>query len=183
MPASNKLLRWTVAVLASVWFFPVSCTVATGIGTGILADRDARDAARGDTVHSAIAVVALPAPDPGLAFGHLLLGNVPSYKERNPDATFLMPAPEGQITVDTHTVVSYKVVAGAGTGQQTIETNYKDGDRSAWGRYRATRRDITPLASRLFVSGYMFGAFPYALVLALAVYFGAGLVQRRMPQR
>lgn len=182
MAASNKFLRWTIAVLASAWFVPVSCTVATGIGTEIIAGLDARDAAKGDAVHRSIAVVVLPAPAPGQAFGHLLLGNVSAYKERHPDATFLMPAPEGKITVDTSIVVSYKVIDGAGTGQQTIETNYKDGDRDAWGRYRAARRDITPLASRLFEVSYTFVAIPIGLLFAFVICSGARFARRRMRQ-
>jgi len=175
---NHPVLRWITAVLASAWFFPVSCTTAMGIGTSVLVQSDARDAARGDAVHASIAVVALPPPAPGQAFGHLLLGNVPSYKERHPDATFLMPASEGRIELEGHTTVTYKVVAASGA-EQTIETQYQDGDRSAWGRYRATRRDVSPLASRLSVQDYIFSAIPYALVFALIVYLGAGLARRR----
>ena len=149
-----------------------------GIGTSVLVQSDARDAARGDAVHASIAVVALPPPAPGQAFGHLLLGNVPSYKERHPDATFLMPASEGRIELEGHTTVTYKVVAASGA-EQTIETQYQDGDRSAWGRYRATRRDVSPLASRLSAQDYIYSAIPYALVFALIVYLGAGLARRR----
>ncbi len=153
-----------------------------GIGTSVLVESDARDAARGDTVHSSIAVVALPAPAPGQAFGHLLLHTVPSYKERHPDATFLMPAAEGRIEIEGHTTVTYKVVAVSGA-EQTIETQYQDGDRSAWGRYRATRRDVSPLASRLSVQDYIYIALPFALVFALIVYLGAGFVRRRQRPR
>ncbi len=150
-----------------------------GIGTSVLVESDARDAARGDAVHSSIAVVALPPPAPGQAFGHLLLGNVPSYKERYPDASFLMPAAEGRIELGGHTTVTYKVVAASGA-EQTIETQYQDGDRSAWGRYRATRRDVSPLASRLSVQDYIYIAFPISLVFALIVYYGAGFARRRI---
>lgn len=130
-----------------------------GIGTSVLVESDARDAARGDAVHASIAVVELPPPAPGQAFGHLLLGNVPTYKERHPDASFLMPAAEGRIELEGHTTVTYKVVAASGA-EQTIETQYKDGDRSAWGRYRATRRDVSPLASRLSVPTTCTAWFP-----------------------
>jgi hypothetical protein len=174
----NKSLLQIIAVLASAWFFPVSCTTAMGIGASILVESDARDAARGDTVHSSIAVVAVPPPEAGRAFGHLLLGNVPSYKDSHPDASFVMPAAEGRIELDGHMVVSYKVVAASGA-EQTIETQYADGDRSAWGRYRAGRREVTPLASRLSVQDYIYSAMPYALVIALIIYVGAVLARRR----
>jgi len=181
MPASRSVLQKIVTVLASAWFFPVSCTAVLGIGSAILVDTDARDAARGDTVHSSIAVVAVPAPSPGQAFGHLLLGNVPSYKESHPDASFLMPAGEGRIDLDGHVTVSYRVAAAAG-GEQTIETQYQDGDRAAWGRYRATRREVAPLASRLSPQDYIYSAMPYALGVALVVYLGAGFLRRRINQ-
>jgi len=175
----HPVLRWIIGVLASAWFFPVSCTTALGIGTEILVGLDARDAARGDTVHGSIAVVAVPPPAPGQAFGHLLLANVPSYKERHPDASFLMPAAEGRIELVGNTKVTYKVVAASGA-EQTIETRYEDGDRSAWGRYRAGRREVAPLASRLSNADYIYGVIPYALVVALIVYLGAWLARRRM---
>jgi hypothetical protein len=73
------------------------------------------------------------------------------------------------------------VVAASG-GEQTIETQYFDGDRTAWGRYRARRREITPLASRLSPSDYMFEAMPYALGAALLIFAGARLLRRRMPR-
>ncbi len=179
MATVRPVLRWSIAVLASAWFLPVSCTTAMGIGAGILVDSDARDAARGDAVHRSIAVVAIPPPAPGQAFGHLLLGNVPSYKERHPEASFLMPAAEGRIEIEGHTTVTYKVLATAGAGQ-TIETTYKDGDRAAWGRYRATRREVAPLASRLSPADYLYTVIPYALGIALIVFFAARLARRRM---
>ena len=178
MTSAHPILRWIIAVLASAWFFPVSCTTVMGIGTSVLVDSDARDAARGDAVHASIAVVAVPPPAPGQAFGHLLLRGVPSYKEANPDASFLMPAAEGRIELEGHTIVSYRVVAASGA-EQTIETQYKDGDRAAWGRYRATRREVTPLASRLSAADYLYSVIPYALVIALVVWLGAWLVRRR----
>jgi hypothetical protein len=179
MPIASPVLRAIVAVLASIWFIPVSCTTAMGIGTSILVETDVRDAARGDTVHSSIAVVALPPPAAGQAFGHLLLGNVPSYKESHPDASFLMPAKEGRIELEGRTKVNYKVVAGDGA-EQTIETEYSDGDRSAWGRYRATRREVSPLASRLSPQDYIYGVVPYALGVAVIIYIGAGFLRRRI---
>ena len=179
MATVPPVLRRIIAVLASAWFFPVSCTTAMGIGTGVLVDSDARDAVRGDTVHPSIAVVAVPPPAPGQAFGHLLLRGVPSYKEAHPDASFFMPAKEGRIDVDANTTVTYKVVASSGA-EQTIETQYKDGDRAAWGRYLASRREVTPLASRLSPSDYIYSVIPYALFTALILYLSAWLVRRRI---
>jgi hypothetical protein len=179
MTTLHPALRWTIAVLASAWFLPVSCGMATGIGAALLVDGDARDAARGERVHPSIAVVALPPSAPGQAFGHLLLGNVASYKERHPDASFLMPGTQGQIDLDGHIMVSYKVIAASGDGQ-TIETQYRDGDRAAWGRYRAAKRDVTPLASRLSHADYIYEAMPYALGAALLILAGARLLRRRL---
>jgi hypothetical protein len=175
--AVRSVLRWILAVLASVWFAPVSCVTAMGAGSSFLIDHDARDAARGDTVHSSIAVVALPSPAPERAFRHLLLGNVPSYKKSHPEITFLMPAKEGRIEFDS-ILVSYRVTGDKG-GEQIIETQYQDGDRAAWGRYRATKNEVTPLASRLSASDYIYYAFPFALAAAFLIWFGAGLLRRR----
>jgi hypothetical protein len=174
-------VRAILAVLASIWFVPVSCTTALGIGSTVFVDLDARDAAKGDSVHSSIAVVAVPPPAPERAFGHLLLGRVADYKEAHPEASFLMPAKAGRITPEEGTTVSYEVVAEAG-GEQTIETRYSDGDRSAWGRYRASKREITPLASRLSVHDYLYSVTPYALLFAFIVYFSAWLARRRIPK-
>ena len=179
MATVSPALRSIITVLASAWFFPVSCTTVMGIGMGILPETDARDAARGDSVHSSIAVVAVPSPAPERAFGHLLLGNVPSYKDRHPDASFLMPAAEGRIELDGQIKVSYRVVSSAGA-EQTIETEYSDGDRAAWGRYRATRREISPLASRLSPQDYVYSVVPYALGVAAIIYIVAGFLRRRL---
>lgn len=150
------------------------------VGTQVLTNADARDAARGDTVHSSIAVVAIPSAAPGTPVDYMLLGNVASYKNQHLDASFLMRDTEGRIDRDEgHTQVTYRVVDRSDAGQ-TIETEYRDGDRAAWGRYRATRNDVTPLASRLFSEHYMYGAIPYALVFALAICVAASFVRRRM---
>jgi len=90
-----------------------------------------------------------------------------------------MPAKEGKIQPDVGTTVSYQVVAEAG-GEQTIETQYADGDRSAWGRYRASKRDITPLASRLSVADYAILVAPFALFFAIVVLVVASKARRRM---
>ena len=172
-----RILRILLPVLASIWFMPVSCSVFMAMGSDVALSLDARDAAKGDAVHSSIAVVAVPAP--GQAPAHLLLGRVPDYKERNPGASFLMPAKEGKITPSEGTTVSYQVVAEA-AGEQTIETRYQDGDRAAWGRYRAGRRDITPLASRLSVSDYLFYVLPIAMLLAVALFVAARVARSRM---
>jgi hypothetical protein len=170
-------MRAILAVLASIWFVPVSCTTSMAIGSSLYVDQDARDAARGDTVHSSIAVVAQPPSTPGPAFDHLLLGRVPDYKEKHPEASFLMPAKEGRIEPEPGTTVSYQVIAEAG-GEQTIETQYSDGDRAAWGRYRAARREVTPLASRLSIHDYLYYVAPFAMLFAFAVWLAAKLARR-----
>ena len=178
MSTMVPILRWILAVLASAWLLPVSCTVAMGISGEILTDLDARDAARGEKVHNSITVVALPPAKPDRKFRHLLLLHAGEDKDRYPDGSFLMPDAEGRLEADS-TTVSYKVIA-ATAGEQTIETNYQDGDRMAWGRYRATRREITPLASRLSFSDYMFTALPIGIGVALLVFLVAGFARRRL---
>ena len=170
-------MRILLAVLASFWFLPVSCTVFMTVGAEVVLTQDARDAAKGDSVHSSIAVLAVPAQ--GEAVVHMLLGRVPDYQERHPQASFLMPAKEGKITPSEGTTVSYQVLAEA-AGEQTIETRYQDGDRAAWGRYRAGKRDITPLASRLSPQDYMILVLPVAILLAIALHVGARIARGRL---
>jgi len=179
MPKPNPLLRWIVAVLASAWFFPVSCTTALGIGTAVVTAGDARDAAKGDTVHGSIAVVALPPREASAPFQYFILARAMEYVAQDPAISFLMPAKDGQMTFNGSITVSYKVVSGTGN-EQTIETAYQDGDRRAWGSYRATRRGITPLTSKLDEVFYLYAAFPFALLFAFAVYYGARYFKRRM---
>jgi len=178
MTTALPVLRWILAVLASAWFFPVSCTTTAAVGTQLLAKRDARDVDRGDTVHPSIAVMTVPAAQPDRLFGYLLLGNLAAYRERHPEASFLMPVPEGSIELEDHTVVRFEVLQ-ATMEVQVIETHYSDGDRRARGTYRATRREVTPLTSEVFDQRYFFGALPYALALALAILLAARLARRR----
>ena len=179
MANPRPLARLLVAVLASAWFFPVSCTLGVAAGTPLLAKLDERDAAKGDAIHRSIAVTAMPPTGDDRAFDYLLLGNVESYRERHPQATFLMPAKEGSIQVQTSIRVSYKVVAER-PGEQTIDTHYRDGDREAWGRYRATKDGVTGISSRAFDSFYLFSAVPYAFGLALLLIVGGRIAKRRM---
>lgn len=172
-------MRWIVAVLASAWFFPVSCTTALGIGTAVITAGDARDAAKGDTVHGSIAVVALPPSETSEPFRYFLLGRAMEIAAKDPEISFLMPAKDGEMTFEGSITVSYKVVSGTGN-EQTIETAYQDGDRRAWGSYRATRRGITPLTSKLDEVFYLYAAFPFALFFAVVVFYGAGYLKRRM---
>jgi hypothetical protein len=179
MANPHPLARLLLAVLASVWFFPVSCTTALVAGTPLLAKLDERDAAKGDAIHRSIAVTAMPPTGDDRAFDYLLLGNVESYRERHPQASFLMPAKEGSIHVQTSIRVSYKVVAER-PGEQTIDTHYRDGDREAWGRYRATKDGVTGISSRAFDSFYLFSAVPYAFGFALLFIVGGRIAKRRM---
>ena len=165
------------AVLASAWFLPVSCTGMMGAGAALLAETDARDAARGEFVHRSIAVVAQPPRAPGQPFTWLLLGRVPEHKEQYADATFLMPAPAGTFAADG-TTVSYRVTGGS-ADEQTIETDYRDGDRSAWGRYRATKRDVVPLASHLSAMDYIPMVVLPSFIVAVVLLVAGRIVRRR----
>ena len=61
-----------------------------------------------------------------------------------------------------------------------IEVEDKDDDRTVWSRYRATSTEVTPLASRMFYFGYMFGALPYAFGAALLLYGIGRFLRRRL---
>lgn len=179
-----RLLRVLATILGSTWLFPVSCSTGLVLGTDIVAALDARDVKKGDTVHGLFKVTAEPGED-GRPFRVLQIDQIARNSgkgvARVADATwtFRMSAPAGSM----HFVGSkfeYHVLEDTGREQliELVET-YDDGDNTIWSRYTATAASISPVSSRMFYFGYMFGAFPHAFVGAFLVYRVGRLLRRK----
>lgn len=165
-------------VLGSAWFLPVSCTSTLYAGIHVIAYLDAREVARGDRVHPAFSVVVEPG-EKGQPFRSVSLSDLPRLRQSGGAYSLLMSKASGRIDVNDYTYLSYRVLDNQGSAQ-VIEVEDKDDDRTVWSRYRATGTDITPLASRMFYFGYMFGALPYALGNALVLYGVGRFLRRRL---
>jgi len=171
-------MNWTriaIIVLGSGWFFLVSCTAGLFVGTRIVAQMDARDVSRGDTVHSRFSIV-IKSERSNEPFSVVGLYDLTRYEEQSGNSdepftdSFLMPKPSGRLDSDTSSF-SYEVIEETTNGQiiEVVET-YHDGDNTIWSRYEATRSSVTPISSRMFYFGYMFAAFPYAVGFAVLLY-------------
>lgn len=171
-------MSWTrilIAIIASVWFFPVNCTGTLFAGTFLVANLDAREVEKGESVHPLFSFIveSRESSEPILA---VKLSELPNFKQKmaNMGATdnysFVMSRPDGRITLN-NSIISYQVIEET-TSEQVIEVieHYQDGDNTIWSRYKATQSGVTPISSRMFYFGYMFGAFPYAFGFALFVY-------------
>ncbi|MCL2523958.1 MAG: hypothetical protein FWF20_01125 [Betaproteobacteria bacterium] len=171
-----RLLKILAIILGSSWFFPVSCTSGVVVGARIIAKLDERHVERGDAVHSPFKIAAVPGVQ-GLPFRVLRLDEIKpdaaadaalALKKEN--IAFRMPAQSGSARIG-QSMFSYQVLEDNGQ-EQFIELVEKqdDGDNTIWSRYRATSTSISPVGSRMFYFGYMFGALPYAFFGALILY-------------
>jgi len=138
---------------------------------------DAREVSRGDQVHGFFSV-ALEPGDGGKPFKLIELSELGKQKTIH---SYLMSKPTGEIAVDAVTQVSYRVLEDHGA-DQVIEVKDADDDKTLWSRYRATKSEVAPISSRAMRFDYMFGAFPYAFAVALAVYLLGGFLKRRNDQ-
>ncbi|MCI5207358.1 MAG: hypothetical protein D3910_00855 [Candidatus Electrothrix sp. ATG2] len=166
-----KITRFIIIILGSSFFIPVSCSLGIVGGTKVIALLDARDVQKGDHVHSLFSVVAKSKHNQqGTDFIALPLEKAKQLASADNAFSFLMPLSESSKKTD-RSHYAYKVLKDQGS-EQTIEVVevYKDGDNTIWSQYRATDKEVFPLASKMFYFGYMFQAVPYALVFALSMY-------------
>ncbi len=171
-------MNWTkilIAIIASVWFFPINCSGTLFAGTFLVAKLDARDVEKGDSVHPLFSFV-VESGENDKPFLAARVSQLPDIKQRmahsgvsGPDS-FLMSKSNGFIT-SNNSRISYQVIEETNSGQiiEVIESHH-DGDNTIWSRYRAAQTTIIPISSRMFYFGYMFKAFPYAFGFALSVY-------------
>ena len=171
-------MSWTrigIIVLGSGWFFLVSCTAGLFIGTRVVAQMDARDVSRGETVHSKFSLV-INSEKSDEPFSVVSLYDLTRYEEMSGNIdepytdSFLMPKLSGHRDSDTSSF-SYEVIEETRYGQiiEVVES-YHDGDNTIWSRYEATQSSVTPISSRMFYFGYMFAAFPYAIGFGVLLY-------------
>jgi hypothetical protein len=171
-------VKWTriiIAVIASIWFLPISCSGTLFAGIHLIAKLDARDVKKGDSVHRLSSFVVEPGQN-GEPFMAVPLSELINFKEKMASSlatgktSFLLSRPNAQIT-SNESRFSYKVIEESPSGQliEVIEA-YLDGDNTIWSRYKATQSSITPISSKMFYFGYMFEALPYAFGFSLFVY-------------
>lgn len=170
-------MNWSrigIVVLGSGWFFLVSCTAGLFVATRVVAQIDARDVSKGESVHSNFSIVLESSGDE--PFSVVSLYDLTRYQEmaESNDEPFtnsyLMSTPGGRLRSDTSDF-SYEIIEETASGQiiEVVEA-YHDGDNTIWSRYEATRTSVTPISSRMFYFGYMFAAFPYAMGFGLLLY-------------
>ena len=110
-------MRWTrllLVVIGSSWFFLVSCTASLFVGVRIVAAVDARDAQKGEPLHSGFSMV-MESQDEDEPFRVMDLHDLRKMEEqlKSSDAddffSFLMSKPSGHL--DAHTSrFSYEVI-------------------------------------------------------------------------
>jgi hypothetical protein len=167
-----------VAIAASGWFFPVSCTTSLYAGVRVVSAIDARHVSEGESVHSRFSYV-VETNGEGEPFYVGDLHSLAQHEEMQEDldmvdsVNFLMSRPSGRLDGDDSRF-SYRVIEH-GESEQIIEVveAFYDGDNTIWSRYKATRTSITPISTRMMYFGYLFSAFPVALGIGFLIY-GAG---------
>jgi hypothetical protein len=155
----------------------VSCTSAVYIGTHVIAHLDARDVARGDRAHPTFLIV-VESEDKSKPFRSMSLYEFQQFRETGKAYSLLMSKPSGRIDGNYDAYLSYRVLEDQGS-VQVIEVEDYDDD-TVWSRYRATATDVTPLSSRMFHHGYMFGAVPFAFGVALLLYGIGRFLRKRL---
>ena len=166
----NRIVMLLVAVLASGWFVPVSCTMATAV----LAQISAADSERAwtpDQRPRRFRIVARPG-EGSAPFRVLTLAELDEFKTRQPQLSFLMDQDSGRIDFEQqHEWVTYRVLARTPAGQD-IEVALEDGDDQLFSRYRATATGIEPVSTRYgaLSKGILMGATAEGFVLAMVIF-------------
>ena len=173
--------KLVLVLLASAWFFPVSCTAVAAYATTIIADSDARYFEQGDTLHAQFVVLGESKSD---NTRHRLyeLGAYEVSKhsmvdiDKGDEFSFLLSQREGGWQ-EEYTGYRWQVLEET-TDRQLIEVieTYHDGDNTIWSRYWATDSAVQPVSSRMFYYGYGLQAFPIGFAAALFIYFLAKLL-------
>ena len=176
---------FVMAVLASGWFVPVSCSTATAV----LAQVAAADSERAWTPQDK--------PDPASAssrararatrrFACLRWPTCRSSSREQAQDSFLMDQDSGRIDNESqHEWVIYRVLSRTPAGQE-IEVDHEDGDDERFSRYRATATDIEPISTRYgaISRGLVIGAVVNGFVVALIIFVTAlilkPIVRRRL---
>jgi hypothetical protein len=133
-------------VLASGWFFPVSCSIATAV----LAEMSAADSERAwtpDQRPPRFRIVVRPG-EGNAPFRALTLADLPELKSKQAQFSFLMDQDSGGIEIESeHARLKYRVLSRTPAGQE-IEVEHEDGDDQSFSRYRATATEVEPISTR-----------------------------------
>jgi hypothetical protein len=116
--------------------------------------------------------------DKSQPFRSMSLREFQQLRETGKPYSLLMSKPSGRISRDYDAYLSYRVLEDRGS-VQVIEVEDFDDD-TVWSRYRATAADVTPLSSRMFHRGFMFGAVPFAFGAAFLLYGIGRLLRKRL---
>ena len=180
----KRIAMFFLMVLASGWFVPVSCSVATAL----LAEQAAGETERPWTPQDKripFRVVARPG-EGNSPFRVLTLAELPEFKSRHAQVSFLMDQDTGRIDNESqHEWVIYRVLSRTPAGQE-IEVAHEDGDDERFSRYRATATDIEPISTRYgaISRGLLIGAvvngFAVALIIFVAALILKPIVRRRL---
>ena len=170
-------MRVLALILASTWFFPVSCTLGLFGGTHAIAKLDQRHAASGDELHPTFSVAAEPG-DGGKPFRVLTRDELAKAPK---GMSYRLSKRWDQVDLGQSRFY-YKVLADE-QGVQLVELqeSYKGGDKDFWSRYRASATGVVPVSTRMMIPSYMAQAFVFAFVLALALYLAGKHLIRRYP--
>jgi hypothetical protein len=174
----KKIVRVFLYVLGSVWFFPVSCTVGMIVGEPISESLDAWTPDRSrEPPSSLFFVLAQETPDAATITG-LPLQSLDAFREKFPQASFLLPASQGEIAEFKYSVVTL------GETTQEVTVHYAQGnDYHSLSVYRAEGREILPLYHR-WGGGpgggirFMTSVFPVCLFLSGLICFPLAFCKR-----
>lgn len=175
-----KISRLIIVIIASPLFMPVSCTMGLVAGINVIAWYDSRDVSKGDPVHSPFSVVAIPRDSTNINnLTVLSLQDIEMTEKQNENISFIMPLPGSSLETDSCRY-TYKVLVDNKIDQviEVVET-YKDGDKTIWSKYMATRNEVYPLSSKMFYFGYMFSAIPIGILLSICLYVSGRILAKR----
>lgn len=166
-----------VAIICSVWFIPVSCSMGLYAGTHILSYSDSRDAQKGEQLHPLAYFVFKDSKDKD-KFNYSLFKDLQQINVSSSGYSFVMEPNADSMKSGKYNSISYNVIS-AKDSEQIIETVFNDNDKTVWFTYRATLTDIEPISSKMMYFGYLFKAFPFALMFALLHFFGGRFLRKK----
>lgn len=180
----QRIATVVIAVLASGWFVPVSCSTASAV----LAQIGAADSERAWTPEqrpSRFHVVARPG-EGDAALRVLTLDKLAEFKAAQRQSSFLMERDTGRIDIAAeHSWAIYRVLSRTPDAQE-IEVDFEDGDDQMFSRYRATAAGVEPVSTRYgpVSRGILMGALFNGFMVAMALFLFAWvlkLVLRKRP--